>query len=173
MRKLALLFLILALPLAAQTRETRGTLREASTICTEGSVPRTGDDGKLALSCLPTTVTVLPFAVANPVVSADSAIQWPLPNFNAGTITSVDCACRDTVGTCTVSVNFDARAKSAPLTPGTDLHTSEIVADEDNTSVTSFAGETAIAANQKLNMSISAVTGTPTLLECYVMVERN
>jgi len=172
MTRLVLLLLFLSLPSFPQLSETRGNLKEARVDCPNDAVPRLGADGKLGLACLPTSSATLEFFIANPVVGATSSVQKALPNFAAGTVTSVDCVCI-AAGACTVSLNFDARAKTAPTTPGVNLHTSEIEADEDNTTVTSFAGQTTNAANQKWNMSISAVTGSPTLLQCYLNVERN
>lgn len=138
--------------------------------CPSDGVLLAGSDG--LTTCIPTSLTNLPFTIPDPVVAVSSFQRLALPNFTAATITSVDCVC-EAAGACTVSLNFDSRAKTAPTTPGTDVHTSEIVADADNTTETSLAGDTTMAANEVLNLSISAVTGAPTKLVCYVNVEPN
>jgi hypothetical protein len=173
MKKLALfLIIILAPPLVAQDRELKARVADdATSNCTGEKLLRLAVDGLVPLGCLPISIVMLPFTIPNPEVLATSKPQMPLPNFVAGTVRSLSCSCEGTG--CTVNFNFDARAKSAPNTPGTDLHTSEMVADEDSVTVTSFAGDTTLAANEVLNLSISAVANAPTLLRCYVNVERN
>jgi hypothetical protein len=173
MTKLALILLTLPLTaLVAQDREVKARVADdATSNCTGEKLLRLAVDGLVPLGCLPTSTVLLPFTIPNPEVAATSKAQWPLPNFVAGTVTSLTCSCEGTG--CTVDFNFDARAMSAPGTPGTDLHTSEFQADEDSVTVTSFAGDTANAANEVWNLSISAVANAPTLLRCYLNVERN
>lgn len=141
---------------------------QAGGACPADGLPILGPDG--ITSCIPASLAALEWFIANPTVGATSSQQKALPNFAANTVTSVDCICI-AAGACTVDLNFDARDKTTPTVAGTDLHTSEIVADEDNTTVTSFAGDTTAALNEKWNLSISAVTGSPTLLQCYMNVE--
>ena len=172
MRKLLLLVALVIPTFAwAQNRHVKAALAEATVSCEGDAVPRLGPDGKLSVVCLPTSIAMLPFMIPNPEVLATSKPQLPLPNFAAGTVTSLSCSCEGTG--CTVNFNFDARAKSAPGAPGTDLHTEEMVADEDSVTDTSFAGDTTNAANEVWNLSISGVTNAPTLLRCYLNVERN
>jgi len=141
----------------------------AGTACPGDGLPILDAGG--VTSCIPASLSVLEFFIANPVVSAFYPQQKVLPNFAAHTVTSVDCVCIDVDEVCTVSLNFDPRDKTTPTVAGTDLHTSEIVADEDNTVVTSLLGDTTAALNEKWNLSISAVTGSPEYLQCYLNVE--
>ena len=172
MRKLALLFLVLTLPLVSQERELRGTVTDDATPageCPGEKLLRLAADGIIPLECLPTATVELQWEVPEAQIAVGDVSPQHLPNFQAGTVGTINCK---TIGASTdVSVNFDARNKTTPGTPGTDVHTSEIVADPDNTELAAPLGDTTIAENEELWMTISAVTGTPTKLYCSVSVE--
>lgn len=181
MRKtLLLLFaflLIVAVPADAQSRHINGYLLEASEDCPGDAVPRLGPDGKLGLSCLPTSTGVLEWFIRGDdlAVAATSMVQKGLPSLAAGTVVHVACAACVSATDCSTAasatINLDARAFSTQHTAGTDLHTSELTCDQNGFSTTTFAGDAANAANEVWNLSISAITDA-TILRVWVTVER-
>ena len=172
MRKLALMFLLfffVVSPLSAQVRDLKGRIiDDATSDCEAEKLLRLADAGLVPEACLPTSTVELPWFEVNPVVAPSSVAKHFLPSKQAGRVTNVYCE----TDTGTVDLNFDSRAKGALGTPGTDLHTSEIVATSTGVTVTTFAGDDENAANQAWVLSISATSGSPTLLSCWMTVER-
>ena len=171
MRKLLLLVALVIPTFAwAQNRQVKAALAEATVSCEGDAVPRLGPDGKIALTCLPTSTGVLSwFRTGSQIdVGASYIVKHGAPSDSASQVTYLRCY----TDTGTVDLNFDARAISTPGTPGADLHDEEIVADPDAVVVTSFGGDNTNAANEIWNMSISAISGAPTELVCAMTVER-
>lgn len=135
-----------------------------------GKAPCFNDAGKIEDSALPVASGMMQWTIPDPAIDAQSEELHGLPKLAAGKISHLVCACEGTV--CSVSLNLDARAVSALSTPGTDLHTSEIVADEDGVTMTSFGGDDTNAFNEVWNLSISAVENAPTMLRCWVTVDK-
>jgi hypothetical protein len=85
--------------------------------------------------------------------------------FAAATLTKVSCS---TLGaSSTATIQLDKRAEATPNTAGTDALTSTLVCDTDRQSTTSFSSA-AVAANQVLNLQITATANTPEVVRIHV-----
>jgi hypothetical protein len=85
--------------------------------------------------------------------------------FAAATLTKVSCS---TLGaSSTATIQLDKRAEATPNTAGTDALTSTLVCDTDRQSTTSFSSA-AVAANQVLNLQITATANAPEVVRIHV-----
>jgi hypothetical protein len=100
-------------------------------------------------------------AIFLPTTADDDLIQWM--HGKAVTYTDVDCSTDQ--GTATI--DMDHRVITTPNTVGTDILTGTIVCDTDNQADGGFADAT-IPANVPVNLSITAVSGTPGVVRIHV-----
>ncbi len=100
-------------------------------------------------------------AIIDPTVTEDDKVQWM--HGKAVTYTDVDCSTDQ--GTATI--DMDHRVITTPNTVGTDILTGTIICDSDNQADGGFADAT-IPANVPVNLSITAVSGTPGTVRIHI-----
>lgn len=100
-------------------------------------------------------------AIIDPTTAEDDKVQWM--HGKAVTYTDVDCSTDQ--GTATI--DMDHRVITTPNTVGTDILTGTIVCDTDNQADGGFADAT-IPANVPVNLSITAVSGTPGTVRIHI-----
>jgi len=105
---------------------------------------------------------IITFNIANPVVGQVLGPRLPVDM----TVQRIDGY--TDVGT----VTFNVEERTAPNTAGTDLMASDLVADSDNESQSSFA-DISVAADNFLAIDISAITGTPSVFVLTMHVTVN
>ena len=99
--------------------------------------------------------------ITSPTTGVTNLVQFTfaLP----ATIGQVACS----VDTGTLTIQFDERAQATPNTAGANIMTSSLVCDT-NSQVTTAFDNAAIAADAPVNLQVTAVSGTPTIVRIHV-----
>ena len=103
------------------------------------------------------------FTILEPTTGDTNALQIQFPA--AVTLIKVSCSTRGASSTATIQ--FDKRAEATPNTSGTDALTSALACDTDRQSTTSFSSAT-VAANQVLNLQITATANDPEVVRVHI-----
>ncbi len=122
-----------------------------------GAASIDSDDVAIPLKTFDKSIVVI-----DPTTGEDDKVQW----MHGKAVTYTDIDCSTDAGT-TVTIDMDHRVITTPNTVGTDIITGTIVCDDNNQSESGFADAT-IPANVPVNLSITAVSGTPGTVRIHV-----
>ena len=122
------------------------------------SLTLTGDDVLADVELYTDTKNI---NITSPGTGVTNLVQFTFAQ--AATIGQVVCS----VDTGTLTIQFDERVQATPNTAGTNILTSSLVCDTDSQVTTSFSNA-AIATDAPVNLQVTAVSGTPTIVRIHV-----
>lgn len=104
--------------------------------------------------------------IQNPTTAASNLIQWEFPS--AITLTEISCS----TDTGTATIQLDKRARGTPNTAGTNALTSSLVCASTGANSTTFTSS-GVSADAPLNLQITAVASTPTIVRIHIQYTVN
>lgn len=102
------------------------------------------------------------FGVMDTVTTGD---YIPIKIPNNYTVVEVSASCN----TGSVTFNIEERAETTPYSAGTDIMTSDLVADPDQQETTTFSNAS-LAKNNRVCLVVTSITGDPTIFEVSMFV---
>jgi len=102
------------------------------------------------------------FGVMDTVTTGD---YIPIKIPNNYTVIEISASCN----TGTVTFNIEERAETTPYSAGTDIMTSDLVADDNQQETTTFSNAV-LAKNNRVCLVVTSITGDPTIFEVSMVV---
>ncbi len=138
-----------------------GTVAQSTGALTTGNTPKFDSSGRLVDGGVGPRTQVKNVTILSPTTADTNFVQ---AQFSAAT-TLTKVACSTDTGTATIQL--DKRAEATPNTPGTDALTSTLVCDNDRQESGTFSSA-GVAANQVLNLQITATASTPGVVRIHI-----
>ena len=131
--------------------------------------PSNASDTFVGAAQLPAIKTsVKNITILDPTTADTNKIQLQF----SGAVTLQEIGCSTLPATSTVTIQFDKRSETTPNTAGTNALTSSLVCDDNRQESSTFTSA-GVAVNEVLNLQITAVANSPTVVRIHVYEKKD